>query len=151
MLINYGDFVQGGFNTADPYIQLYAVTNDTAEAHKDFVSVRLNGVDNGKSPLSPGNIQPATTPSSSRKLSRRTIYIIVACACGGAVALLILGALCCRRRSAKTRPMRYVPLGAPAPVADPNLRQAYGDNSGYAFAPQYQPQGPYRTPWDGRQ
>ena len=44
-LIDYGDFVEGTKNTADPYVQFLPITNDTAAAHADFVKVRLGGVD----------------------------------------------------------------------------------------------------------
>ncbi|SJL07766.1 uncharacterized protein ARMOST_11116 [Armillaria ostoyae] len=45
-VFNFGDFVAGGNDTTirgDPYIQLLSTT-DPAEAHSDFVTVRLSGV-----------------------------------------------------------------------------------------------------------
>ncbi|KAK0487697.1 aspartic peptidase domain-containing protein [Armillaria novae-zelandiae] len=44
-VFNYGDFVAGGNGTTvrgDPYVQLLSTT-DPAEAHSDFVAVRLSG------------------------------------------------------------------------------------------------------------
>ncbi|KAG5638676.1 hypothetical protein H0H81_011056 [Sphagnurus paluster] len=43
-LINYGDFIAGSNQTSNPYIQFLATT-DPKEAHTDFVTVRLNGID----------------------------------------------------------------------------------------------------------
>ncbi|PBK97380.1 acid protease [Armillaria gallica] len=45
-VFNYGDFVAGGNDTTvreDPYVQLLSTT-DPAEAHSDFVAVRLSGL-----------------------------------------------------------------------------------------------------------
>ncbi|KAF8230075.1 acid protease [Tricholoma matsutake] len=44
MVMNYGDFIVGSTNKANPYIQFLSIT-DPAEAHADFVKARLNGVD----------------------------------------------------------------------------------------------------------
>lgn len=44
-LFDYGNWVKGSKNDRnDPYMQLLSVTDKT-QAHKDFVQVRLNGVD----------------------------------------------------------------------------------------------------------
>ncbi|TFY75627.1 hypothetical protein EWM64_g8383, partial [Hericium alpestre] len=37
LVINYGNFVNGGNSRSNPYVQLLSTTNDTAEAHEDFV------------------------------------------------------------------------------------------------------------------
>ncbi|KAI0743537.1 acid protease [Daedaleopsis nitida] len=45
MLINFGDFVDGALaKVGDPYIQLLSLT-EPAEAHSDFVTVRMDGID----------------------------------------------------------------------------------------------------------
>lgn len=44
-LFDYGDWVDDSSNDRqDPYIQLLSVTDKT-QAHKDFVQIRLNGID----------------------------------------------------------------------------------------------------------
>jgi hypothetical protein len=41
MVVNVGDFVEGFPNqTADPYIQLLPLTNDTARVHTEFANAR---------------------------------------------------------------------------------------------------------------
>jgi hypothetical protein len=41
MVVNVGDFVEGFTNqTADPYIQLLPLTNDTTRVHTEFVNAR---------------------------------------------------------------------------------------------------------------
>jgi hypothetical protein len=43
MLVNVGDFVEGTTNkTADPFIQMLPLTNDTTRVHNEFVSARTN-------------------------------------------------------------------------------------------------------------
>ena len=43
LLLDYGDFIDSTpSNTANPYVQLLAMTNP-ATAHKEFVAMRLNG------------------------------------------------------------------------------------------------------------
>lgn len=45
LLVNFGDFVDGRpSSVADPYIQLLPIT-DVADAHSDFVKIRLDGID----------------------------------------------------------------------------------------------------------
>lgn len=167
MLVNFGDFVEGGSSKSDPYIQLLSTTNDTAATHKDFVDVRLGGKDtttdkstgNGSSPLS----------SKAKK------FAII----GGAIALgalLLVGALCfCCLRKRGTRStarqggvmgfggQAYRPLNEPAPGAAtethamPNLSYNNGGyNQGpppYAGQQPFQPQNSqyeYQTAWDHR-
>lgn len=56
ILINFGDFVDGSTPAvAAPYIQLLSTTNLT-QAHADFVTARLGGVDPN---------QPTTTVSNA--------------------------------------------------------------------------------------
>jgi hypothetical protein len=134
LLIDFGDFVDGGINTASPYAQLLSVTNDTSAAHADFVKTRLGGVDNGQTPPT---IQPSSSGSSSHSLSRKTIYIIAGAAGGGALLLLALFFCCCRSRGP-----RYKPLGNPAP-------STYAQYMGYP--PNYSNQSYYGSQWPPRQ
>ncbi|TFK40751.1 aspartic peptidase domain-containing protein [Crucibulum laeve] len=97
-LFDYGDFVLGFNTTKDPYIQLLSITNAT-EAHSDFVTVRLGGLDTTGSK---GLIEPKKTNSASS--NPRTVYYIIA----GVVAfMIILVAIYfivrARRRSARRR------------------------------------------------
>ncbi|PIL22833.1 hypothetical protein GSI_15528 [Ganoderma sinense ZZ0214-1] len=170
--INFGDFVDGSTNTtADPYIQLLATTNDTAEAHSDFLRVR------GDSPW---------TPSDASLGQRIRSHLPLVIGLAVAAALLLLGGLflCCaglRRRRAGAgagvaffqQGQTYQPLHEPAPEAY-NMH-AVGGQGGYAGAgaygqqpqpvgaqpPGYQPQGAYQAqtgyqppaysnPWDAR-
>jgi hypothetical protein len=43
MVVNVGDFVEGFTNqTADPFIQLLPLTNDTARVHAEFMNARTS-------------------------------------------------------------------------------------------------------------
>lgn len=121
MLINYGDFVDGSSSkTADPYIQLLPLTEDLAEAHSDFVRVRLMGVDNtGDFKLLPASVLPPNNDdntdddsgeSFAEKVHPYLPYIIAGSAILGA-ALLIGIAMCI----AQSRRKRYHRLPDPAP------------------------------------
>lgn len=62
-LIDFGDFLSNApDDRPDPFIQMLALT-DVNEAHKDFVNVRLNGVDNTNDP------SQALLPASEGKSS----------------------------------------------------------------------------------
>lgn len=61
-LLNFGDFIDGGSNTSKPYVQLLSTTNP-AQAHQDFVTTRLNGVD------TTGQSQYSLLPASQGKTS----------------------------------------------------------------------------------
>ncbi|KAI0695469.1 aspartic peptidase domain-containing protein [Cytidiella melzeri] len=67
ILINFGDFVEGSSSkTAAPFVQLLPLTQDMAQAHSDFVNVRLMGVDNtGNFKLLPSSVLPPVTNYSS--------------------------------------------------------------------------------------
>ena len=65
MLINFGDFVDG--NKADPFIQLLS-TLDRTNAHNDFVTLRMSGVDTSATqpallPVGQGKTSPTQTSS----------------------------------------------------------------------------------------
>lgn len=123
MLINFGDFVQGRTDkVADPYIQLLPLTEAT-EAHEDFVSLRLSGVDTTGGQTLLNNVTPSgpddpifENPSKNKSfLDKNKWYLI-----GGGIGLgvLILGMViamvCCRRR----RKVAYKSLHEPAPLGD---------------------------------
>ncbi|KAI1794874.1 acid protease [Ganoderma leucocontextum] len=169
--INFGDFVEGSTNTtADPYVQLLATTNNTAEAHSDFLRVR------GNSPWTPSD-------ASFGERIRAHLPLVIGLAIGA--GLLFLGGLllCCaacrrRRRGAAGKAgvgmpffqagQTYQPLHEPAPEAY-NMH-AVGGQGGYGYGQQppaaaqpagYQPQGGYQpqsgyqppaysNPWDAR-
>ena len=148
MLIDYGDFVDGTSNTADPYIQLLATTDDLSEAHQDFVKTRMGGKDDANWQLLP----PSSTGSSPKPEStfvRKLKYYwpIIAGVAGFLILALAIAFLCVRRRRRSGgRPFwrgkrSYQPLHDPAPVgmhpvgSDGAPRQSASD---------------YRNPWDSR-
>ena len=107
MLVNFGDFVDGQENkVADPYIQLLPTTERT-EAHNDFVQVRLKGIDSTAGQMLLDNFTPSGPPDVTKSrssggfsgwLSRhKTILIAVGASLGG-VLLILIAALCFRRR-----------------------------------------------------
>ncbi|OBZ68699.1 putative aspartic-type endopeptidase CTSD [Grifola frondosa] len=132
--INFGDFVDGSTNkTADPYIQLLSLTNNSAEAHSDFLKVR------GDSPWTPN-----ADTSFGAEVHAHLPIVIGVCA-GVAVLLLIAIAACCccgKRRSRGGRApffqRSYQPLHDPAPEAY-DLRHV-----GHTQPPSYS------NPWDAR-
>ena len=110
MLVNFGDFIDGKTNkVADPYIQLFPITDDLAEAHSDFVKVRLGGNDTttGQSflddfvPSGPPDVRTSDNndhfPSWLDK--HKTILIAVGASLGGVLLLLIAGLCFCRWRT----------------------------------------------------
>ena len=123
MLINFGDFVDGAANKkADPYIQLLPLTSDLAEAHADFVTVRLSGVDEtGNFKLLPATVLPDDDNDSSssdddddqsfgQKLRPYLPYLIAGCVAAGVLLLFAIAFFI-----ARSRRMRYRRLQEPAP------------------------------------
>ena len=119
MLINYGDFVDGASSkTADPYIQLLPLTQDLAEAHSDFVQVRLMGVDSTANfHLLPASVLPPNNDDNSNndesfaeKVHPYLPYIIAGSVLLGVAALIGI-AMCI----ATSRRKRYRRLHDPAP------------------------------------
>jgi hypothetical protein len=172
LLVNYGDFVDGGNSTAPPYVQLLSTTNDSATTHQDFVTVRLGGKDTTTNlNTNPGNSGSSTTPTSSSSNVRR-IAIIAGAAGLGLLFLLVAFCCCCRRKRGfqkATTPggvmgfgRTYQPLRDPAPNAAvethalPNLGYNGGQPPpGYGAGRQFQPepygsQQQYQTAWDHR-
>ncbi|ETW81523.1 aspartic peptidase, partial [Heterobasidion irregulare TC 32-1] len=147
LLVNYGDFLEGSNSTtADPYIQLLSLTNDTAEAHQDFVQVRLDGDDRtGSQRLSASNSSSISSPSSSDDDDgsesffdkHKTAVIIGAAVAGGLVLLGALAgvALCLgRKRQARMsagKPLVYRPLHEPAPAGEMDQVQGYQAGTRY--------------------
>ncbi|KAJ7704726.1 aspartic peptidase domain-containing protein [Mycena olivaceomarginata] len=154
-LINFGDFIADSTNKADPYIQFLSIT-DPAEAHSDFVKVRLNGTDDQPSVLSHNGSTDNNNDSSSSP-SKKT-YIIIGAAVLGAIVLLLIGAFIFKRSRSKQRGV-YRPLHLPAPGAgQPQMYQQqplYGGanppvyNADRPYDPP-QEHVPYHNPWEGR-
>lgn len=130
ILINYGDFVEGASDTtADPYIQLLALTNDTAEAHADFVRVR-----NGS--------------SGGHHVNTKLLATALAVAAGLILLFAALWGIMRHIRNRRTTGVpankpwgagsgAYYPLGAPAPNAAAEVHQGGPQHAPYQ-AP-YQP------------
>lgn len=107
-LINYGNFVTGGSNSNNPYVQLLPLTN-IESAVNDFIQVRLNGQNTINSPqyaLLPASQGQHSPESASEKkkayeelVLSRWPYILVGC-----LVFLILvisyciWRCCCRRK-----------------------------------------------------
>lgn len=162
LLINYGDYAKGTSNTADPYIQLLSTTNDTANAHQDFVKLRLGGKDTTTN---------KSNSTSSAKSNVKKIAIIGGAVALGAIALLVGFCLCCCRKRGARAPLNqggvmgfggqsYRPLNDPAPHAAvethamPNLgyNQGMHNQGPPAYGGQHPQGGPenYQTAWDHR-
>ncbi|KJA21229.1 hypothetical protein HYPSUDRAFT_140963 [Hypholoma sublateritium FD-334 SS-4] len=77
---NFGKYTQNSTTIEEPYIQLLSIT-DLAEAHSDFVTIRLGGIDTTAS----RKLIPTTSSSSKH----RTTYYIVA----GVLGALVLSAI----------------------------------------------------------
>ncbi|KAF9646038.1 acid protease [Thelephora ganbajun] len=146
ILINYGDFVDGTSNTANPYIQLLATT-DPAEGHQDFVNVRLGGKDDANWQLLPPSSKGSPPKSDSQFVRGIKYYWPIIAGVGGFLVLVILiSCLCVRRRKTGARPFwrgkkSYRPLHDPAPVGMQPL--------GHDGVPR-QSVSDYRNPWDSR-
>ncbi|OSD07489.1 acid protease [Trametes coccinea BRFM310] len=128
-LLDYGNFME---NTAsdrgDPYVQLLPVT-DVNQAHKDFVQVRLNGVDttgDSSHALLPADQMQHSPISEAEKkkayeemILSRWPYIFVGCLL---FVLLVAGLItwrCCvrrrKKREAKMANVRLPDTGSNAP------------------------------------
>jgi len=141
MLVNFGDFVDGKADkVANPYVQLLSTTDDLAEAHNDFVQVRLNGVDSTGDQTFLDTFTPSGPPEirttnnggdfSSWLDKHKTILIAVGASLGGALLLLVAALCFCRRRRPNVREkdgkrrwfLRGVPVGGKGgyqPVHEP--------------------------------
>jgi hypothetical protein len=151
LLVNYGDFVLGTSNKADPFVQLLSTSNDTSILHQEFVQVRLNGVDTTSSqvlltPDTSGDLSPS--PSSNSDNTKK-ILIYAGIGAAGLAVLLLLGVLIscmCRRRPKNSRGIlpspwegkagRYQQLDEPAPSAATDIYAApYAQHTSTAYHP----------------
>ncbi|KAF8964425.1 aspartic peptidase domain-containing protein [Flammula alnicola] len=85
-LFDYGDFVKNSTDLNNPYVQLLSIT-DMVEAHQDFVTVRLGGID------STGTRALKDTTFSASSVHKTVYYIIVGVVVGAvlfAVAIFFL-------------------------------------------------------------
>ena len=148
-LINFGDFVDDApASRADPYIQLLATTNDTAEAHLDFVHAVA-----GVALASPGSVTkgllanstasiPEPSPTASEHARRRKAsavgrYVLIAVLLVVGAVLLVAGLVWRKLRAGRQAKQprtggslfapKYAPVGAPAPDAAHDVHQVSYD------------------------
>ena len=141
LYINFVDFVEGKLDQiADPYIQMLPLTNDTKEAHDDFVKVR-------------GGSRSVDTSKSFADRVKSHLVIVIVVAVGAGLLILCGIAFCClRNRKLRRTPAgfmnlqsSYAPLHDPAPPSY-NMGPVQG-----AYAPPSGPppqHGNYNNPWD---
>ncbi|KAI0823633.1 acid protease [Trametes gibbosa] len=98
MLINLGDFIDGALSkVGDPYIQLLPLT-DPAEAHADFVQVRMGGVDRSSNfkllPAAPNqdddDEEDDNGGSSNDNIKKYLPYIIAGSVAGGVILISLV-------------------------------------------------------------
>ncbi|KAF7314599.1 Peptidase A1 domain-containing protein [Mycena kentingensis (nom. inval.)] len=149
-LINFGDFIADSTGKADPYMQFLALT-DPAEAHADFVQVRLGGVDTTINVFSADGSSFTDDDDNSSDNHKRTIYYIVAASAVGALLLIFIGVYFYRNRASARRgaykqlhlpaPGQGMGAGAPPPMYQYQQTQPYG-----VHPPVYNPDRPYDPP-----
>lgn len=138
VLINYGDFVEGNANSKqDPYVQMLPLTNNSAQAHADFVKARGNSAT-----WSPKTDQTAASRAESWIKSHLGLVIGIAAGVGLLVLGLIVACCCCSGRS---RRGRYAPIHDPVPPPAYDLHLV-----GNQQRPPGAPPAPYNSPWDSR-
>ncbi|KIM89410.1 hypothetical protein PILCRDRAFT_60964 [Piloderma croceum F 1598] len=167
LYVNMGDFIDGSNNTADPYLQLLSITNDTAKAQQDFIQVRAGGnfaaAANAEEALGKSSSRPTVTSSKKKKPLSKVSKILIAVVIAGIIMLVLFGVLvwccCCRnrgKRSANTTAAypgsSYQPLHVPAPDAATDAHGAphatsygYQEYTPYGSAPPLQ--SGYQTPY----
>ncbi|EGN98510.1 hypothetical protein SERLA73DRAFT_183562 [Serpula lacrymans var. lacrymans S7.3] len=109
-LISFGNLIQGGQDSSNPYMQLLSLTN-TEAAVNDFIQVRLNGqnlINSSQYALLPASQEQHSPESAAEKkqhyeemILSRWPYIFVGCLI---FVILLVGCCvwrCCRRRKAK--------------------------------------------------
>ncbi|KAI0755224.1 acid protease [Daedaleopsis nitida] len=147
--INFGDFVENSQTAkADPFVQMLPTTNDTAEAHSDFLKVR------GDSPWTPEDDDDEHHTIESYVHEHLALVIGLSVAAGLLILAGVAG-LCYRRRRQTTmvttgffqRP--YQPLHDPAPEAY-TMHPMHNGPPVPAGRPStgYNPS--YQSPWDAR-
>jgi hypothetical protein len=161
LLVDYGDYTQDEGTTLPPYVQLLSTTNNTAQMHQEFVSVRLNGIDTtSNQKILQSTHSPTRTRIQSTWDKIKKGVIIGLCVVGGLVLLCVVGlCVCClRRRGTRVRGQSYHPLGEPAPVAASEMHLhehappvALAADGVEAYPPQHQPtdyQPQYPSTWN---
>ena len=126
ILINFGDFVDGALaKVGDPYIQLLPLT-EPAEAHADFVKIRMDGIDKSADlhllPAIPDNGSDSSSDddgSSKDTLHKYMPYIIAGSVTAGVIILILIVAASYRA----SRRSRYRRLHDPAPAGLPSQHQ----------------------------
>ncbi|RDB14602.1 Pepsin A [Hypsizygus marmoreus] len=108
-LMDYGDFIVDSTQKDDPYIQFLSTT-DPAEAHTDFVKIRLDGID---STPNDGLVNHHNPPSNKN----HTVYYIAAAAAVGVVLLALGFFFLLRARRNRIRAATNHPVLPPAPYA----------------------------------
>lgn len=107
-LINFGNLVEGGSSSSNPYVQLLSLTDETA-AVNDFIQVRLNGqnlINSSQYALLPASQEQHSPETEAEKKAQyeeevlsRWPYILSGCLV--VVFLLIAYCIwrcCCRRK-----------------------------------------------------
>ncbi|KAI0027747.1 acid protease [Vararia minispora EC-137] len=121
-LIDFGNFVKGGKDSSDPFVQLLPLTSQ-ASAHADFVQSRLSGVDttgSASKTLVPAS-QESHSPQSAaeikahreQKILKYWPYILVGCLAFVVISLGLCIWACCMRRKrqrAAARTAKSLPL-----------------------------------------
>lgn len=82
-LFDYGDFIPSSDEKDPPYIQLLSTT-EPSEAHRDFVAIRLGGIDVPPRPLLNSPSTGADAADDDEGTSKKT----VAAAIGASVAVI---------------------------------------------------------------
>jgi hypothetical protein len=122
--MDYGNFVSG--SSTAPYIQLLPLTNITA-ARKDFVNVRMGGVDTISSqtllPADQGKVSPLEPGEARQHLEEKVIsrWPEILGGCLGALVLIvgiIVWRCCCRRPAKKRQPLGKKPLSLTGNMKD---------------------------------
>ncbi|KAL6308357.1 acid protease [Sparassis latifolia] len=146
VLVNFGDYVDGDTsNRAAPYLQLISTSNDTAQIHQDFVSLRGAAA---WTPTYNGTQSSSSNSNTSSVTSWVKSHLGLVIGLSAGVGLILLGIIlaCCTRgrRRRGSAPMgfmsggqRYQPLHDPAP---PQAYDLHLMNQGGAHG--------YGNPWD---
>ncbi|KAI0675315.1 acid protease [Trametes maxima] len=132
MLINFGDFVDGALaKVGDPYIQLLPLTEPT-EAHRDFVQVRMGGIDRSSDfkllPALP-NTDDDDNSSDDKdggedNIKKYLPYIIAGSVAGGLIFIALVGYAIFGGSSKKYRKLHEpAPAGLPGSGERPPFQQ----------------------------
>jgi len=143
MLIDFGDFIDNSTSQrGNPYVQLLSVSNNTAQIHSDFVSIRGSKSWN-----------PSSTTNSVESWVRSNLKLVIGLSV--AAGLLLLGGLIIAIRACRRRRMARTPAGfmnyksSYQPLSDPAPQEAHDLHLMGASQQQYAGAG-YANPWDSR-